>query len=303
MTDITVIIPTYNRASLLGRALQSVQQQTLTCSEVIVVDDGSTDDTASCVSHFASQCSFPVRYFSQPNQGPAAARNRGIQEAETSLLAFLDSDDHWHKKKLELQFGAICNLPDMLISHTREKWLRRGVHLNQKKIHQPGNGDIFTHCLQLCAVGMSTVMVRKELFAEIGLFKEEMRCCEDYDLWLRTSSRYPFLLIDAPLTIKEGGRQDQVSWQYRLGMDKLRIRAILDLLREGDLVLSQLVSSLQELQKKCLVYGQGCVKHLRPEEGECYLRIAEWTKTELDRETAIPFTVPENPACQVRNEE
>lgn len=295
MTCISVIIPSYNRATFLERALNSVQNQTLSCGEVIIVDDGSTDDTASRVLRFASQCSFPVRYFYQENKGPAAARNRGILESRFSLLAFLDSDDHWQKKKLEIQFAALEKKPEMWISHTRERWLRRGVHLNQKKIHQPGDGDIFTHCLQLCAVGMSTVMVKREIFSEVGLFNKEMRCCEDYDLWLRTSSRYPFLLVDTPLTIKEGGREDQVSWQYRIGMDTLRIRAILDLLREGHLSRRQLVSSLQELQRKCLVYGHGCVKHKRPEEGEWYLQTAEWTKTLLDRESMIPFIIPANP--------
>lgn len=300
MAGISVIIPTYNRGSFLDRALKSVQDQTLTCGEVIVVDDGSTDDTAFRVARFASQCRFPVRYFYQKNKGPAAARNRGIQEARFSVLTFLDSDDHWQKRKFELQYGALEKRASIMISHTRERWLRRGVHLNQKKIHQPGDGDIFRHCLQICAVGMSTVMVRKELFDEIGLFNEKMRCCEDYDLWLRASSRYPFLLVDTPLTIKEGGREDQVSWQYRVGMDTLRISAILDLLREGGLSGEQVGYSLEELQKKCLVYGRGCLKHKRPEEGEWYLSIVEWTKTLLDRGLMIPFTVPANPADSVK---
>ncbi|MBU0943006.1 MAG: glycosyltransferase family 2 protein [Proteobacteria bacterium] len=295
MASISVIIPSYNRASLLVRALESVQGQTLDCVEVIVVDDGSTDDTASRVSSFASQCSFPLRYIYQKNSGPAAARNRGIEEARFPLLAFLDSDDHWQKKKLASQVAVLEKRPDILISHTRERWLRRGVHLNQKKIHQPGDGDIFRHCLQLCAVGMSTVMARKELFSEIGLFNEKMRCCEDYDLWLRTSSRYPFLLVDIPLTIKEGGREDQVSWQYRVGMDVLRIGSILNLMREGALCRGQVVASLQELERKCLIYGQGCVRHKRIEEGRWYLHTAEWAKTLLDRGPVIPFTVPANP--------
>ncbi|MBU1232252.1 MAG: glycosyltransferase family 2 protein [Proteobacteria bacterium] len=297
MTGISVIIPTYNRAAFLGRALKSVQEQTLACAEVIVVDDGSTDNTGSCVSTFASQCSFPVRYVYQENSGPAAARNRGMQEARFSVFAFLDSDDHWQKKKCELQLAALEKRPEMMISHTRERWQRCGVHLNQKKIHQAGDGDIFSYCLRLCTVGMSTIMVRRELFEEIGLFNEKMRCCEDYDLWLRISSRYPFLLVDMPLTVKEGGRDDQVSWQYRVGMDTLRIKAILDLIRKGCLSEEQVVLSLEELQRKCRVYGQGCIKHKRPEEGQWYLHIAQWTKTVLDRKPLIPFTVPANPVC------
>ncbi len=296
MTGISVIIPTYNRASFLGHALRSVQNQTLACDEIIIIDDGSEDNTRDCVSGFSAKCRIPVRYFFQNNQGPAAARNSGIREARFSYLAFLDSDDHWQKKKLELQYAALVGKPEIMIAHTKERWLRRGIHLNQKKIHQPGNGDIFKHCLQICAVGMSTVMVKKEFFAKIGLFKEEMRCCEDYDLWLRASSRFLFLLLDNPLTIKEGGREDQVSYQYRIGMDRLRIRAILDLLREQSLSTEQTIWTIEELQRKCTVYGRGCLKHKRFTEGQSYIELAEWAVLQIGRDFSFPIAVPENPA-------
>lgn len=300
MTEISVIIPTYNRASFLERALRSVQRQTLVCDELIVIDDGSGDNTRDCVNDFSAKCNIPVRYIFQSNQGPAAARNRGIRESRFSYLAFLDSDDHWQKKKLELQYAALVEKPKVMIAHTKERWLRRGIHLNQKKIHQPGNGDIFKHCLQLCAVGMSTVMVKKELFAEIGLFKEDMPCCEDYDLWLRTSSRFPFLLLDNPLTIKEGGREDQVSYQFRIGMDRLRIRAIVDLLREQSLSKEQTIWTLEELQRKCTVYGKGCLKHKRITEGQSYIELAKWAVSLLDKSFSLPIDVPENPAAIIK---
>ena len=276
MKGISVVIPTYNRAKLLSRALQSVIGQRLGCNEIIVVDDGSNDSTKECVRQFAAASSVEVRYLYQENSGPAAARNFGIRVAHYDTLAFLDSDDHWHKNKLKLQYGALEENPKLLISHTREKWLRRGKHLNQKKKHQPGHGDIFQHCLQLCAVGMSTVMLRNELFEQVGLFNEKYRCCEDYDLWIRTSCKYPFLLVDEPLTIKEGGRDDQVSFQYRVGMDKLRIAAIQDLLQSKSLTPEQTELSLLELDRKCSVYGKGCLKHDKSEEGSKYLDIAKW---------------------------
>ncbi len=293
MTGISVIIPTYNRGSLLDRALRSVQQQSLPCNEILIIDDGSDDETHVCVNRFSSCCPVPVRYLSQNNRGPAAARNRGIKEAKCSCLAFLDSDDHWQKKKLEIQYNAMLNRPGFMISHTKERWLRRGRHLNQKKKHIPGHGDIFNHCLQLCAVGMSTVMVRKQIFTDAGMFNEKMRCCEDYDLWLRISSRYPFLLIDSPLTIKEGGREDQVSFQYRIGMDKLRIASILDLLRGQRLSASQLLMALEELQRKCLVYGRGCMKHEQHREGERYLELARWAGNELLTNPSFPLIIPQ----------
>ena len=301
MIGISVIIPTYNRVSLLERALNSVQQQTLSCDEIIVIDDGSIDNTRDLVTFFSKQCGIPVRYIHQSNQGPAAARNRGIYEAEYSFLAFLDSDDHWQKNKLDLQYNMLSAQPDMMISHTKEKWLRRGVHLNQKKIHQPGNGDIFKHCLRICAVGMSTVMVQKKIFSEIGFFKENLRCCEDYDLWLRASSRFPFLLIEKPLTIKEGGREDQVSYQYRIGMDRLRILAIVDLIKQQSLSSEQTKWALEELYRKCMVYGNGCLKHKRVAEGKNYIRFAEWAESQLYKDIALPVSVPENLNCEREN--
>ncbi|HID70721.1 MAG TPA: glycosyltransferase family 2 protein [Desulfobacterales bacterium] len=301
MVGISVIIPTYNRASFLDRALNSVQQQTLSCDEIIVVDDGSIDNTRDSVAIFSRQCEIPVRYIYQDNQGPAAARNRGIKESGFSFIAFLDSDDHWQKNKLELQYKKLLTKPDVMISHTREKWFRRGVHLNQKKIHQPGKGDIFEHCLKICAVGMSTVMVRKELFQEIGLFNKELRCCEDYDLWLRVSSRFPFLLVDEPLTIKEGGREDQVSYQFRVGMDRLRIRAIVDLIKEQSLSTEQTKWALEELYRKCMVYGNGCLKHKRAAEGKEYTRLAEWVESQLSCDLVFPVSVPEYLDCNKKN--
>jgi len=281
MTGISVIIPTYNRASFLGRALDSVCRQTMACDEIIVVDDGSSDTTYEIVDTFARECEVPVHYIFQENGGPARARNTGIRIAKFSHLAFLDSDDHWQKNKLQLQFNGLAANPDMVICHTQERWYRRGIHLNQKKIHQPRSGNIFKHCLQLCAVGMSTVMVKKELFDTVGLFNEEFRCCEDYDMWLRVANKFPFLLIPTPLTIKEGGRDDQVSHQFRIGMDKLRIASISDLLVSGSLTGEQTLWTLEELQRKCHVYGKGCIKHRRIAEGERYLALGRWAEKNI----------------------
>lgn len=289
MKGISVIIPTYNRGSLLRRALGSVVAQTLACDEIIVIDDGSSDSTAHELEGFGQNCPVPLRYFYQTNRGPAAARNTGIHEARYSYLAFLDSDDHWHPKKIARQYSAMEAHPDVLISHTQERWLRRGQHLNQKKIHRPGQGDIFRQCLRLCAVGMSTVMVKKEFFDEIGTFTVTLRCCEDYDLWLRGSQRYPFLLIEQALTIKEGGRPDQVSVQFRVGMDRLRIASIIDLLLARCLLPQQGIWALEELVRKCHVYGSGCVKHGHTRRGLRYLALGQWARGLLDQYPVFTF--------------
>ncbi len=113
----------------------------------------------------------------------------------------------------------------------------------------------------MCMVSMSTVIGPvRELFDHIGCFDEKLPCCEDYDFWLRASLRYPFLLVDQPLTFKEGGREDQVSVIYRIGMDRFRIQSIVNLLEKKVLSEEQRDAAQKELRKKCRIYGAGCIK-------------------------------------------
>jgi len=270
-SPVSVIVPTFNRQHFLKKAIGSILRQSCRCSEIIIVDDGSSDGTRGLIRTLTRDADVPLRYIRQENKGPAAARNLGIRHAVCDYVAFLDSDDYWHPAKLEQQFTAMQHSPEYHISHTREKWLRRGKHLNQKKKHQPGRGNIFQQCLQLCAVGMSTVMAKKDLFTVTGFFDESYPCCEDYELWLRVSAAYPFLLIDEPLTVKQGGRDDQLSQQYRIGMDRFRIRAMEQLLKQGNLDVVQQSVTTRELVKKLTIYGNGCLRHDRGNEGRKYL--------------------------------
>jgi glycosyltransferase involved in cell wall biosynthesis len=271
---ISVIIPTYNRAALLSQALASVLAQTYKATEILVSDDGSTDGTSALVQELIQQ-GHPIRYLVQENKGAAAARNLGLAAARGAFLCFLDSDDTWQPRKLELQVQAMQQAPQVLISHTQETWFRRGQHLNQKKKHAPAQGFIFEQALRLCVVGMSTVMVRRDLFDRYGLFDEELPCCEDYDFWLRVAVEEEFLLIEKPLTKKNGGRADQLSALHRLGMDVWRIRSLCKLLQQAKLRPEQYQAARAELQRKCSIYGKGCIKHGRAEEGASYLALPQ----------------------------
>ena len=272
---VSVIIPTYNRALLLQRAIASVCKQTLACGEIIVVDDGSTDHTRELLNTLKKTSRIPLITIHTPNQGVAAARNIGIKTSQYDIISFLDSDDHWNRKKLEKQYRAFVAQDEYLLCHTREKWLRRGEHLNQKRKHIPRHGDVFSHCLELCAVGMSTVMMHKEVFEQAGDFDESMQCCEDYDLWLRLSCRYEFMLLDEPLTIKEGGREDQLSHIYRLGMDKRRIYSIQKLLDSGALQIEQYNQAMIEFERKINIFAYGCLKHGKTDTGNMYLELLQ----------------------------
>ncbi len=268
---VSVIIPTYNRQRLLALAIDSVLDQTFNNFELLVIDDGSNDGTKELVASYGSR----IRYVAQENLGVAAARNTGIRAATHDLLAFLDSDDRFTPEKLALQAKAMTCQPEYLVSHTDETWFRHGRILNQKNRHARAGGDIFGRCLELCAVGMSTAMVRRRFFETVGYFDESLPCCEDYDLWLRASVKHPFLLVPGSYTIKDGGRDDQLSLIHRVGMDRYRIGSILKIVRSGELNPEQEKLARQELHRKCTIYGQGCLKHGRREEGEHYLELAE----------------------------
>ncbi len=279
MADISVIIPTYNRSQCLKRSLDSVAAQRLRPFEVIVVDDGSTDDCEQVVTGYSTNSNLTIRYHYQQNRGPARARNRGIRMASGQYLAFLDSDDEWHRDKLSLQCDALKTNSQFLISHTKERWLRNNKHLNQKRYHIPRHGNIFKQSLRLCCVGMSTVMVRIELFDRYGLFDETLRCCEDYDLWLRISPFEEFYLVDKKLTIKHGGRPDQVSNQFRIGMDRFRIQALAKLIGLANLSIDQRQATCLEIVRRCNIYGKGCLNHGKETEAAYYFQLAEYFKS------------------------
>ena len=273
--NVSVIIPTFNRGRLLKKAIDSVLNQTHTDLELIIVDDGSDDDTPAMIDWYQKRNQQKIIFVQQKNRGPAAARNQGLAAARHDFIAFLDSDDWLQPDKIRLQVAAMQKEPDYLISHTEEVWYRDGKLLNQKVKHRKESGFIFARCLDLCAVSMSTVMIRRQLIEQVGLFDEQLPCCEDYDYWLRASVKHPFYLINRPLTSKEGGRPDQVSFIHRTGIDKYRIRVIEKILASGMLSIAQYRLAWEELVKKCRIYGNGCIKHGRSTEGEDYLLLPE----------------------------
>jgi glycosyltransferase involved in cell wall biosynthesis len=269
MVEVSVIIPTYNRAQKLVRAISSVLYQTFTGYEIIVVDDGSTDLTAKTLTSFRPPVTCVTH---EKNAGVSAARNTGIRASSAPLIAFLDSDDYWLPGKLAVQTAFFRARPEAVACQTQERWIRRGRFVNPKKKHLKPNGHIFEPSLRLCLVSPSAAMVRRSLLGEVGLFDETLPVCEDYDLWLRISCRYPIHLLDRELVIREGGAPDQLS-SSTAGMDRFRIQSMGRLLLDRSLTEAQVHSVLAELTVKCEVYGKGCIKRGRIDEGEYYLRL------------------------------
>jgi glycosyltransferase involved in cell wall biosynthesis len=263
---VSVVIPTYNRAWCLAEAVDSVLAQELRGFELIVVDDGSTDDTPRLLEGYGEA----VRTLRRENHGVSAARNAGIAAARAELIAFLDSDDLWLPGKLRRQVEFFTSHPKALICQTEELWVKNGRRVNPGKRHRKRGGMIFEPSLDLCLVSPSAVMVRRELFERVGLFDESLPACEDYDLWLRVSCRFPVHLIETPLIVKRGGHADQLSRAW--GLDRFRIAAMANLLTGNVLNDVQRQDVQRVLRRKCAVYAGGCRRRGRTEEAEQY----EW---------------------------
>jgi glycosyltransferase involved in cell wall biosynthesis len=269
MGRVNVIIPTFNRAKRLIRAISSVLDQTFTDFEIIVVDDGSTDGTNLALNRFGERILYEAH---TQNRGVSAARNTGIGRACAPLIAFLDSDDYWLPEKLAVQVEYFDRHPCTMVSQTDEIWIRNGRRVNPRKRHQKPSGDIFKPSLRLCLVSPSAVMLRRSILDEVGLFDEDLPACEDYDLWLRISCRYPVYLIRQELVVKEGGHIDQLSRSH-WGLDRYRIRALVKLIQSGVLDESQVKSAMDELSFKCRIYAGGCLKRGKHQEGNFYLQL------------------------------
>src|SRR5437660_2091289 len=176
MPTVSVIIPTYNSAAMVTAAVESALAQTLPPLQVIVVDDGSTDDTRQQLS------TYRVRYLHQPNQGVAAARNLALRQATGDLIAFLDADDIWHPSKLELQIAAIEANPDLVLL---------GTSVFDWPAEQPTSvnraGVIKSMPWRKLAVKnhlvTSSIIVRRTALAQTGGFDIALQGPEDHDLW------------------------------------------------------------------------------------------------------------------------
>ena len=256
-TSVSVIIPTYNRWQVLRRAIDSVLAQSVTANEIIVVDDGSTDNT-----HTLLQSTFGdrIKVLVQPNRGVSAARNAGLKIASGDWIALLDSDDEWLPEKLQQQIEVLEQNSSCVLCHTDEIWVRNGVRVNPMKKHKKTGGDIFAQCLPLCAISPSSALIKKDIFKTIGLFNESLPACEDYDLWLRICAAHPVHYLDKKLLIKYGGHEDQLSRKH-WGMDRYRIKSLHQLLTKTDLSPEQHRLTIGMLEQKIHILLKGAVKH------------------------------------------
>ncbi|MDI6704272.1 MAG: glycosyltransferase [bacterium] len=270
MCKISVIIPTFNRAKYIVEAVRSVLSQTYSDFELIIVDDGSTDETRETLKPFLDK----VKYLFQPNKGVSAARNLGISKSRGEYIAFLDSDDLWMKDKLGIQVDFMENNPRAKVTYTEEIWIRRGIRVNRRERHKKYSGWIFEHVLPLCLISPSSVMIKREVFRQIGVFDESLPACEDYDFGIRLAKRYPIFLIEKQLIIKRGGHPDQLSKKF-WGMDRFRVKALEKIMDNCNLTKEEKRLVLKHMREKCQILAKGCLKRGKIDEAKRYEQIPQ----------------------------
>ena len=252
---VSVVIPTYNRIDYVGRAITSVLKQSYPVNEIIVVDNGSTDQTLSFIKKNFTR----IRVITEKKRGVSFARNLGIKKCKYDWIAFLDSDDEWITDKIEKQFVLLkeSNFKYQFI-HTNEIWIKNGMLKNQKKKHLKKGGYIFEDCLDICKISPSSVLIKKELFDRYGLFDNKFKVCEDYELWLRIASKIKIGYLDKPLIKKYGGHAGQLSHKH-WGIDRYRIKALEKILINDNLKKQQELKVLEYLLKKINIILLGAI--------------------------------------------
>ncbi len=259
---VSVIIPTYNRAHLIERAIQTVLSQTYQDLEIIVVDDGSSDNTEEVVMTLKDERIRYIRH--EENKGAPAARNTGIQAAKGDYIAFQDSDDEWLPQKLEKQM-KVFETVSAKVGVVYTGFLRIE---NDKKEYIPylwvtkKEGDIHKELLKGSFITTPAILVRKECFKKAGMFDERLPRLQDWELVLRLSKYYDFKFIDEPL-LKSPYMTDSIS-----SSEKARIKAL-------KLILSKHLDNFMEDKKSLAKYYFGIGLHLclnnEIAEGESYI--------------------------------
>jgi glycosyltransferase involved in cell wall biosynthesis len=208
MSTVSAIVPTYNRAETVCRAIDSVINQTYSGIEIIVVDDSSTDNTREKIEKYNNE----VRYIRhKKNKGAAAARNTGIKHSNGKYIAFIDSDDEWHKMKIEKQLSEFSNSPsDVGVVYTgfyQQSADQREIGRIPRK-----KGDIFKDQLKKDWVSpTSTVMIKSSCFENSEVFNTELAARQDYELWIRLSQEYQFSYVKEPLATIHIDREDRIT--------------------------------------------------------------------------------------------
>lgn len=191
---VAAIIPSYNSARYLRQSIDSVLSQTYPVAEIIVVDDGSGDNTRDLVLSYGDR----VRYYWQENRGVSAARNRGVRQSSSPWVAFLDADDWWEPNKIDLQIAAIEGDSNTVLCYTSYALVSPG---NVRSLFMASAGArLWPDLRYRNPFANSSVMMRRDLFFELGGFDENNVVCQDWDLWFRAARGRKVTAVEEPVT-------------------------------------------------------------------------------------------------------
>lgn len=263
---VSVIIPTYNCAEFLPSTIESVVDQSYTSVEIIVVDDGSTDDTKNILEPYLDK----ITYIYQNNQGVSAARNRGIQEIKGELVAFIDADDCWYKDKLKLQL-EILNTHDDIIgvfsdfgianeagevyskTHVKHNYrvfatfnldwqdiFSNKIILPNSSADKESHGDVevyFGSMFRALFLGnfinTSSLILRKNAIEHYGVFNHERKTQEDYEFWLKIAKQENFAYINCPLLYSRRRANQLTSLSNQIDISKNSLEVIENIVNSG----------------------------------------------------------------------
>ena len=292
----SIIIPTYNRRRLLAEAVGSVLNQAGSPPvELIIVDDGSTDDTPDYLAKLTQSAATRAGAAATPSCAvtvlriahcgmPGAVRNRGVELARGEYIAFLDSDDLWLCSKLAAQLTLHQAQPGLVLSHTREHWLRGHKLVKQPPLYRfpTGSslpeGDVFMAALEKCMIGPSTAVIKRRVFQELGGFREDIQVAEDYEFWLRLTAQHKVGFLSEPLIIKRAGHSategEQLSERYGR-IEFFRLRALAVFLTTPGLEPARLQLAHNTWRDKCLIYAAGREKRGHTEQAAELRELAE----------------------------
>ncbi len=241
MISISVVIPAFNRAGIIGEALSSVHAQTRSPLETIVVDDASTDGTADVAEREGARV---IRL--ERNRGAAGARNEGIRAAVGEAIALLDSDDYWEPHHLATVVSLLEQNPDASAAGSAVRMVGARTGVWKGRIPEGPPAIVVREAFQDWLTPTSTTVVRRDALLAIGGYDESERCSEDFDLWLRLARRFRFLAsreITGNWRLHDGQVSTNAERQW-YALYRFRIRAIQDITREGNLVLANELSQI-----------------------------------------------------------
>lgn len=211
---VSVVIPAYNAELFIAQAVSSVLAQTFADWELIVVDDGSTDDTASRVAPFL--CDPRISLHRKANGGPASARNAGIRLAMANFIALLDADDYWLPRKLERQMAVMAQYPDVGVCGAASTVVSQDGEVVRHVMSDGFHGSPFPRLLFGPLADMTTALIRRKVFEQVGFFDETLRFSEDYEFWLRVGTYFCFHIIPEHLVCYRSGHASTAGpWKER----------------------------------------------------------------------------------------